>query len=131
MKADDLYNGITGIRGEAAAGFPTATQVGLPALEQALQDGKSPDEAGGMALLHLMAAAADTNLMKRASREEQLLLQKNLRERLQRPVTRADLAFLDQDFIRRNLSPGGSADLLAVCWLLHFLEEDPSPSRRI
>lgn len=127
---EKLYHayGVTGIRGEAAAGFPTAAQVGLPVLEQALRDGKSPDEAGGITLLHLMASAADTNLMKRASREEQLLLQKNLRERLQRPVTRADLAFLDQDFIRRNLSPGGSADLLAVCWLLHFLAEDPALS---
>ena len=30
---------------------------------------------------------------------------------------------LDQDYIRRNLSPGGCADLLAVSLLLLFLED--------
>ncbi len=30
------------------------------------------------------------------------------------------LADLDSDYISLNLSPGGSADLLAVCWMLHF-----------
>ena len=30
------------------------------------------------------------------------------------------LSDLDRDYISRNLSPGGSADLLAVCWMLHF-----------
>ena len=30
------------------------------------------------------------------------------------------LTDLDRDYISRNLSPGGSADLLAVCWMLHF-----------
>ena len=30
---------------------------------------------------------------------------------------------LDRAFIRDNLSPGGSADLLAMCWMLRFLKE--------
>jgi len=29
---------------------------------------------------------------------------------------------LDQEFIQKNLSPGGSADLLAVTYFLHFLK---------
>ena len=29
---------------------------------------------------------------------------------------------MDRDFIKRNLSPGGSADLLAASWMLHFLK---------
>lgn len=31
---------------------------------------------------------------------------------------------LDLEFIEKNLSPGGSADLLAVCYLLYFLETE-------
>ena len=34
------------------------------------------------------------------------------------------LAALDREYMAENLSPGGSADLLALCWLLHFLKED-------
>ena len=30
---------------------------------------------------------------------------------------------LNREYIMKNLSPGGSADLLAVCWLMHFLKE--------
>ncbi len=30
----------------------------------------------------------------------------------------------DLKFIRENLSPGGTADLLALCFMLHFLKED-------
>jgi len=30
---------------------------------------------------------------------------------------------LDRALIARHLSPGGSADLLALCYLLHFLKE--------
>ena len=35
---------------------------------------------------------------------------------------RATLEALDRDYIAENLSPGGSADLLGLCWLLWFLK---------
>ncbi|MBS5249868.1 MAG: triphosphoribosyl-dephospho-CoA synthase, partial [Oscillospiraceae bacterium] len=31
---------------------------------------------------------------------------------------------LDREMIRRNLSPGGCADLLAVTYFLHFLSQN-------
>ena len=34
------------------------------------------------------------------------------------------LCQLDLEFTEQNLSPGGSADLLAVCYLLYFLENE-------
>ena len=37
---------------------------------------------------------------------------------------RETLKALDRAYIAENLSPGGSADLLGLCWLLHFLKED-------
>ena len=36
---------------------------------------------------------------------------------------RAAVEALDRAYIEENLSPGGSADLLALCFLLHFLKE--------
>ena len=36
---------------------------------------------------------------------------------------KAAVAALDSAFITENLSPGGSADQLSLCWMLHFLKE--------
>ena len=33
---------------------------------------------------------------------------------------------MDSRFIEKNLSPGGSADLLALCWFLYFVEPVPT-----
>ena len=35
----------------------------------------------------------------------------------------AKIEELDREFIEKNLSPGGSADLLALTYFLHFLEK--------
>lgn len=115
--------GITGIRGEAEAGFPTVANAGLPTLEKALDAGLSPDEAGCSALLAILAAADDTNLISRSSRETQLHIRQEVAALLQRSPDKQTLSELDRAFIRDNLSPGGSADLLAASWFLHFLKE--------
>lgn len=97
--------------------MPAVANHGLPILEQELAAGKSKDEAGTAALLALIAAAEDTNLLTRGGPEGQ-------RWAVEAVQSQRDLYALDQAFIERNLSPGGCADLLAVCWLLHFLRED-------
>lgn len=121
-----LEYGITGVRGEMEAGLPVVADYGLPLLEQLLSQGKSPDEAGSAVLLTIMAHMTDTNLIARSDRETQKAAAKTARELLQdNPCpSRAVLEQLDQDFIQKNLSPGGSADLLAVCWMLHFIKND-------
>ena len=115
--------GITGIRGEAEAGYPAVLEQGLPVLQKGLSMGLSLNDAGCCALLHLIAATDDTNLIHRSNRAMQLQVRKEIAALL------ADTPFpamktigqLDEDFIRKNLSPGGSADLLAVTFFLHFL----------
>ncbi|MBD5149846.1 MAG: triphosphoribosyl-dephospho-CoA synthase CitG [Oscillibacter sp.] len=121
-----LAYGVTGVRGQAEAGFPTVLDWGLPALENGLAQGKSADEAGAAALLALLARTADTNMIARggidAQRETAAELERLLREA---PYPgRETLERLDRSFTERDLSPGGSADLLALCWLLHFLKEE-------
>ena len=67
-----LEYGVTGIRGQAEAGFPTVLKFGLPALEQGLSSGKSPDEAGCAAMLQILARTTDTNMISRGGRETQM-----------------------------------------------------------
>lgn len=115
--------GITGVRGQVEAGLPTVLNVGLPVLEAGLARGYDFDRVGGGALLAILANSTDTNIIARSSRERQLALTEELKALLaQTPYPDKDaLAALDDRFIAENLSPGGSADLLALTWLLHFV----------
>lgn len=114
-------HGITGARGQAMAGFPAVVRVGLPALEAGLSLGLNRAACG--ALLAILSQVEDTNLMKRGGVEASRELQQGLRTLLKKtpyPDTEV-LEQLDDRFIAENLSPGGSADLLAASFFLHFL----------
>lgn len=116
--------GITGIRGQAEAGFPAVLEAGLPTLEAGLARGLSLNDAGCAALLHLMVAVTDTNLIKRSDLQTRNTVTERIACLLQEtPFPRQEeLKRLDEDFIQKNLSPGGSADLLAITYFLHFLK---------
>ena len=121
-----LEYGITGVRGQAEAGFPAVRNVGLPTLETGLKRGLGNDRAGAAALLAMLCADDDTNMLARGGRTEQLRTTNEVAALLaEHPYPDAEtLERLDDDFIRKNLSPGGSADLLALCWLLHFFKTE-------
>ena len=115
--------GITGVRGQVEAGLPAVLNIGLPTLEAGLAKGYDFDRAGGGALLAILAGSTDTNIIARSSRARQLALAEELKALLaETPYPDRDaLAALDDRFIAENLSPGGSADLLALTYLLHFI----------
>lgn len=121
-----LQYGITGVRGQAEAGFPAVLTVGLPKLEAALSQGKSINDAGCAALLAMLAQTVDTNMIHRGSYARQQEIMKQLSDLLEKEPfpSREALEELDRAFIRENLSPGGTADLLAMVYLLHFLKEE-------
>lgn len=116
--------GITGVRGQAAEGFPAVRKYGLPVLEEGVRRGLSLNDAGAAALLHILSETTDTNMIRRSSRETQQQISEDLRRVLERTAfpARKELEELDRKFIAQNLSPGGSADLLAVCFFLHFVK---------
>lgn len=121
-----LDHGITGIRGQMEAGLPAVKDVGLPALKKGLLKGFGLNRAGCGALLALITAATDTNLIARSSLsawQETVSQVKGLLTENPYPDPES-LRQLDLEFIQKNLSPGGSADLLAVCYLLYFLETE-------
>ena len=118
-----VQHGITGVRGQAEAGFPAVLEVGLPALRKGLEQGLSLNDSACGALLALLTATTDTNLIHRSNLQEQQVISAQIAELLQsNPYPDGNtLQNLDREFIEKNLSPGGSADLLALTYFLYFL----------
>ena len=77
-----------------------------------------------LVLLAMMAAAEDTALLHRGGLEGWQQAKAQAAQLLRDGITKESLEQMDDAFIARNWSPGGCADLLAVCWLLHFLKEE-------
>ncbi|MBR4309222.1 MAG: triphosphoribosyl-dephospho-CoA synthase CitG [Oscillospiraceae bacterium] len=123
-KGEKLYlsHGITGIRGQAERGFPTILNIGLPTLREGLKQGYDLHRSGTAALLAMLKDEADTALISRSSPKRYQALRQELADLLRKdPYPTADtIRALDQSFIAENLSPGGSADLLALTHFLHL-----------
>lgn len=111
--------GYRGIRGEAQQGFPSLRQTALPAMKSALDTQPDVNRTHLYVLLTLMAQVDDTNVLIR-SNPETLAYVKDVSQQFLRayPVITdkalEHLAQMNQDFIARNISPGGCADLLAI-----------------
>ncbi|SQA97657.1 triphosphoribosyl-dephospho-CoA synthase [Cedecea neteri] len=69
-------------------------------------------------MLRLMAANPDTNLVSRGGLNGLRYVQRYAARLLQQGWHEDDLRQMDAELIARNLSPGGSADLLAVSAVL-------------
>ena len=115
--------GLTGARGEAEAGYPLVINHALPHYLTLLDQGLDPELALLDTLLLLMAINGDTNVASRGGEGGLRWLQREAQTLLQKGGIRtpADLDYLrqfDRECIERNLSPGGSADLLILTWFL-------------
>jgi triphosphoribosyl-dephospho-CoA synthetase len=118
--------GTGGIRKEALSGFDSAFSIGLPSIENALAAGCSENDALVYALLRIIAVTEDSNLAHRGG-VSGIDFAKKEAERLTAEGPKAfdieKVRKLDGEFIKRNLSPGGSADLLAFSAMLYFIKE--------
>ncbi|GAB96038.1 holo-ACP synthase CitX [Kineosphaera limosa] len=117
--------GVTGARGEAASGFATAATIGLPAYRERRRSTGDEDDAQRWALVNLMAENADTNLVHRGGEPGLRFARTWARELVERrpdpAALTAAMSAAEAPFVARRLSPGGSADLLALTWLLDRL----------
>ncbi|OOF80396.1 triphosphoribosyl-dephospho-CoA synthase CitG [Rodentibacter caecimuris] len=115
--------GLTGARGEAENGFHQI-QALLPIIDEYHQ--LEWEHRLLIALLHLMAKNPDTNVVHRGGLEALQFVQQSAVDLLQNQSLALDKTKLTQALLKfdsacivRNLSPGGSADLLAL--LIFFL----------
>jgi triphosphoribosyl-dephospho-CoA synthase len=121
-----------GARGEAAQGFPNVYQIGLPALRRAACAVPNDAEAVRVeACFALIASVEDTNLLHRGGLDGLRFARRSTRYFLdaggvRRPGWRERSQSVHEDFVARRLSPGGSADLLAMTL---FVDTHERPSR--
>lgn len=122
--------GVGGVRAEALSGFDSVFHTGLPVLRQARSDGHPLMEAMIKALLALMAGAEDSNAAYRGGAEGLAFVRTRAAELLEAADLRTEAGLemvrdFDRACTRRNLSPGGSADLLALTVMAHlFFDEE-------
>lgn len=120
--------GLLGARGEAASGFATVHRYGLPIWSRAMSQGYSQRQALLRVLVSLMAHNPDTNIVSRGGIDALKFVQQRASQILQHIWDDDDylsdaLQQLDIEMTRHHLSPGGSADLLSVTWLLAHLSQ--------
>jgi triphosphoribosyl-dephospho-CoA synthase len=122
--------GAGGARSQAANGFPSLYGVGLPALRQAAIMAPTDAEAVRVhACFSLIAAVEDTNLLHRGGTAGLCFAQSVARSFLDRGgVSQRDWRLrartVHEAFVQRRLSPGGSADLLAMSLFVQAIESD-------
>lgn len=119
-----LSYGFTGIRGEVASGMPGVHETSLPVYKKALAAGYSQNDAGAIALIHLIARGTDTNMVARGGimlASEAAKSAENLLNQTPFP-SMDEIRAMDEQFVEQNLSPGGCADLLAVTYFTTYLK---------
>ncbi len=127
-------HGAGGARLEAARGFPSIYGVAIPAFrrgeERAPQD---PEAARVQACFALIAILEDTNLLHRGGREGLRFARGAAAAFLDaggvgRPGWRTAAEAVHRAFVDRGLSPGGSADLLAMALFVDRTEAGSVPA---
>lgn len=118
--------GIKGIRGEVESGFHTVRTYGLPILQELTANGKNMNDVLVQVLLHLMTMTEDSNILGRHDWKTLDYVKASARKLLDvggmfTEEGRQRIIEMDKAFIHRNISPGGSADLLAVTMMFYFL----------
>jgi triphosphoribosyl-dephospho-CoA synthase len=116
-----------GARGEAAAGFPMVYGCGVPTLRRLLQEGYDHERAVIGTLMALIEQVDDSNLLWRGGENGLAFAKQTAREfncngGVAQRGWRDQLTSMHRSFVERNLSPGGSADLVAASWVAYHLD---------
>lgn len=120
-------SGAGGAQAQAAAGFPSVYSLGLPAYRAVRRAQGTPKHAAVQAFFALLAEVEDTNLLHRGGVEGLAFARRSARAFLEAggivaPGGEARALEVHREFVRRSLSPGGSADLLAATLLIATLD---------
>ena len=112
---EKLYKeyGITGIRGEAAQGFPSVFEIGLPKLKEEISQGKSMNDAGVSVLIALISKVQDTDIITRSDRETLLWAQKEAQQVLKNGVKEEEVPISGFNCLSRRISARAA---VPICW---------------
>lgn len=118
--------GSAGIRGEAIYGYPSVRNLALPVLRQGIARNKNWNLIKLQTLFCLMSEVEDSNIISRHNPEILFQVHTEAKEFLKQggaygKAAVEKLLIMDRDYIHRNISAGGCADLLAATIFIHLL----------
>ncbi|MBN2899293.1 MAG: triphosphoribosyl-dephospho-CoA synthase CitG [Clostridia bacterium] len=119
--------GLTGIRGEVESGFQTVQKYGLDVLKKSYYTLGNKNDLFIHVLFSLMTACEDSNIISRHEPETLYEVQAMAKDfihsgGMKQQNSIEQVKELDRIFTERNISPGGSADLLAVTIFFGLVE---------
>lgn len=123
--------GLTGARGLAVSGYDIVLLDGIEKFKISLEK-YNFEISCILILLYYMCTLNDTNIVNRGDIET-LNYVKNISKKkfekyfnnifLEEEI-KNDISLLNKEFIEKNISPGGSADLLIMTIFVYFLQEE-------
>jgi len=120
-----LTHKVEGIRGEVQRGLPTVFDISVAVYKENHE--LCQNSRLVQTLLAIMQFSEDTNILHRHSFETLKEVQERAKQIIAMGGMRTAVGIkaieeMDEDFCRRKIAPGGSADLLGVTVFLHLLE---------
>lgn len=120
-----LY-GMEGIRGEVERGIPIVFDFALDFYKEASDLNKNDRLVN--TLIGIMQYSEDSNVLHRHSLEELKKMQQDAKRIIKeggiRNIKAKQKIFqMEEEFVKKGISPGGSADLLAITVFLNLVEE--------
>ncbi len=114
-------HGVKGSRGEAESGFITVRKYSYPFLKECIEKRMPKNEVLVRTLMKTMSVIEDTNVIKRGGIEYLKYIKNRSAELINAEF--CEIEQFDKELIHNNISPGGSADILAVTWLIYNIEQ--------
>jgi triphosphoribosyl-dephospho-CoA synthetase len=116
----------SGVRGEVEQGFPSVFHKSQAYFEENLTSFSYTNQHEiqhilQMGLLHIMAVNNDSNILHRSNLETLIHIQTLAKKAIDSKIAYTQL---NEFCLAKNISPGGSADLLSVALLLHFVKNE-------
>jgi len=128
--------GITGVRGIPSSDFSLVRKFGLPILRRSLNV-EAPDVLISTLLLHFMAENEDTTILNRHFDKRRIDFVRDKSAEclalggLSTSKGAKKIVRLDETFVKLNISPGGSADLVGIALFVLCLERFQNGPERI
>lgn len=115
------YN-VGGVRMQASSGYPDA--VAALQFFRKLKQSMNENDALAWTTVYLISRLDDTNIYSRSDLDTALWARKEAAESLKHIDEGISvIRNLDKKFVSKNLSPGGSADLIALVWFLNQVDK--------